>query len=217
MDPTDPLATAHDELIDELRRDRSCDPHVVEVLARVPRERFVPADVQRRAYQNAPQPIGEGQTISQPLIVAVMATAAELTPTDRVLEIGAGSGYGAAVLAALATQVVSVERIAALVERARANLAAAGVHNVDVVEGDGTLGWSASAPYDAIVVTAAAPEVPPALLDQLADGGRLVVPVGERDATQRLVRVVRRGDRFVEQDLGGVAFVPLVGEQGWEA
>jgi protein-L-isoaspartate(D-aspartate) O-methyltransferase len=189
------------------------DRRVLAAMAAVPRERFVPPDLTPYAYFDQPLPIGEDQTISQPWIVAAMAQAARIAPGDRVLEVGAGSGYAAAVLARLAAEVVAVERLPALVAQARARLA--DQPRVAVVAGDGTLGWPARAPFDAVLVSAGGPAVPGALLTQLAEHGRLVMPVGDRHE-QRLLRVTRIGERFVEDDLGGVRFVPLIGAQGWE-
>ena len=188
------------------------DRRVRDAMAAVPRAAFVDPDLASRAAEDGPLPIGEGQTVSQPLVVALMAQALELAPDDRVLEVGAGSGYAAAVLARLAARVDAVEVREALARRAAENLAAAGVANVAVHHGDGTAGWPAGAPYDAIAVAAGGREVPPALVDQLAAGGRLVMPLGRRPERQRLVRV-RRGadgeDRL--EDLGiPVRFVPLV-------
>ena len=193
------------------------DPRVLDAMGAVPRERFVPAELVDLAYADRPLPIGDGQTISQPYVVAWMAEALELAPTDRVLEIGTGSGYAAAVLAQLTPRVWSIERVPALAARARVNLAAAGVTTVTVVEGDGTLGLPALAPFDAIVLTAAGPAVPPALSAQLADGGRLVAPVGAEHGPQELVRVRRTGARFELEVLGAVQFVPLIGAQGFPA
>jgi protein-L-isoaspartate(D-aspartate) O-methyltransferase len=192
------------------------DPAVIAAMGRVPRERFVPDDVAPYAYADEPLPIGEGQTISQPYIVALMTEALRLAPGDRVLEIGTGSGYAAAVLAEIAAEVYTIERLPSLAEAARRRLAALGYASVHVRCGDGTLGWPEHAPYDAIVATAGGPEVPPALLDQLAIGGRLVIPVGASPWAQRLVRVVRAAaDDYGHEDLGGVAFVPLIGARGW--
>ena len=191
------------------------DRRVLAVMADLPRERFVPAAMAELAYDDAPLPIAAGQTISQPFIVAVMAEAAEVTGTDRVLEGGAGSGYGAAVLGRLAAEVWSVERHHVLVAEARANLAGLGIGNVQVGEGDGTLGWPAAAPFDAIVVTAGAPVVPDALGVHLAVGGRLIIPVGAHQPDQQLLRVRRIGGVAVREDLGPVRFVPLVGAAGW--
>jgi protein-L-isoaspartate(D-aspartate) O-methyltransferase len=193
------------------------DPAVLAALRRVPREAFVPRAVAEFAYTDAPLPIEEGQTISQPYIVALMAAALGLRAGDRVLEIGTGSGYAAAVLACVAREVYTVERHAALADLARRRLADLGFANVSVLHGDGTLGWPEHAPYDAIVVAAGGPAVPPALLEQLAPNGRLVIPVGEHRSMQHLVRVTRRPDGTVhEEDLGDVRFVPLIGAGGWQ-
>lgn len=191
------------------------DPRVLDAIAVVPRERFVPDDLAEHAYDDGPLPIGEGQTISQPFIVALMAQAADLRPGDRVLEIGTGSGYGAAVLSRLAAAVWSVERRAPLAARARRTLRDLGYGNVEVVVGDGTLGWPDAAPYDAVVVTAGAPTVPDALVDQLAPGGRLVIPVGTASDRQELLRVRATASGTSREELGSVRFVPLVGTQGW--
>ena len=201
------------------------DPLVLDVMSRVPRELFVPEHLRHEAYADHPLPIGDGQTISQPYIVALMTQALCLDvpvdeagiarPQARVLEIGTGSGYAAAVLAELAARVITIERIPNLVDLARRQLADAGYDRVEVISGDGTLGWPADAPYDGIVVTAGGPDVPAALVDQLADGGRLVMPVGSRRGAQSLVRVTRTGDTTRQEDLGGVRFVPLIGDQGW--
>ncbi len=194
------------------------DSRVLGAMRRVPREAFVPPSFRDRAYADSPIGIGEGQTISQPYIVAYMTEALELSAGDRVLEIGTGSGYGAAVLSEVADDVVTVERRAALAGRARIALESAGYGRVRVVVGDGTLGWPDGAPYDAIVVTAGGPEVPRALLAQLAAGGRLVIPVGASRNLQRLVRVRRAGeDAFRREELLDVRFVPLIGQQGWGA
>jgi protein-L-isoaspartate(D-aspartate) O-methyltransferase len=187
------------------------DPRVLDAMRRVPRHRFVPADLQRSAYADRPLPIGNDVTISQPYIVALMAQALEIGPSDRVLEVGTGSGYAAAVLAELAGRVVTVESIEALAALAQTRLARYG-DRVRVVVGDGSLGYPAEAPYDAISVTAAAPTIPPPLLDQLAGGGRLVIPVG--GATEDLVRVVRTPAGDVHEVLTQVRFVPLTGRHG---
>ena len=192
------------------------DPAVLRAMGTVPREAFVPPRLAAEAYADHPLPIGEGQTISQPYIVAAMAQAARVAPGDTVLEIGTGSGYGAAVLHELGADVVTVERHADLAHAAEAALAATGHTAVRVVVGDGTLGHEADAPFDAIVVTAAAPRPPEALLDQLADGGRLVIPLGARHGSQELTRLTRTGDTYRRDDLGGVRFVPLVGTQGFD-
>ena len=181
----------------------------------VPRHLFVPERLRRSAYADGPLPIAEGQTVSQPYIVAATVEALDPGPADHVLEIGAGSGYAAAVLAEIVEHVVAVERRPALAEEARNRLHELGYDNVEIVCADGSLGWPAAAPYDAIAVAAAGPEIPTPLLEQLAPGGRLVVPVGER-SHQDLLRVVRRDDgTFERRSLGGVRFVPLVGAEGW--
>lgn len=187
---------------------------VISAMLEVPRERFVPPALVAHAYEDRPLPIGEGQTISQPYVVAWMADAANIDAGSRVLEIGTGSGYGAAVLAEIARKVISVERLASFVELARKRLAALGYDNVTIVEGDGSLGYADGAPYDAIVVTAGAPRAPEALLNQLAPGGRLVIPIGPREA-QKLVRITRSSGSakatFSTEVLGEVVFVPLLG------
>lgn len=213
----DPRCTAlRAELVDELRHDGSAGERVLEAMATVPRHLFTLGHTYAAAYENRPLPIGSGQTISQPLVVAWMAEAAEIASGDRVLEVGTGSGYGAAVLAELAGSVTSVERIATLADNARWVLGQAGYDQVEVVTSNGTMGWRRGAPFDAIVVTAASPEVPASLIGQLADGGRLVIPVGDRHS-QQLVRVRRQGTHTHTENLGAVAFVPLIGEQGWDA
>ena len=192
------------------------DAAVLAAMQTVPRESFVPARLADRAYDDGPLPIGEEQTISQPYVVALMTEALQLTRTDRALEIGTGSGYAAAVLAEIAAEVYTIERIASLATSTRDRLAALGYARVHVRCGDGSLGWPEHAPYNAIVVTAGGPDVPHALLDQLAVGGRLVMPVGPSSCEQRLVRRVRATtDTFTSEDLGPVAFVPLIGAQGW--
>jgi protein-L-isoaspartate(D-aspartate) O-methyltransferase len=192
------------------------DRNVLEAMRQVPREEFVLPGFEEFAYEDGPLPIGEGQTISQPYIVALMIEAAEIGPGDRVLEVGAGSGYAAAVMSRIADKVYAIERHAALGEAARRRAAKLGYGNLDLRIGDGTKGWPEAAPFDAILVAAGGPHVPKALKDQLAVGGRLVIPVGEHDYAQRLLKVTRRGEAdFDEENLGAVAFVPLVGEQGW--
>ena len=192
------------------------DARVLEAMRRVPRHAFVGAALRREAYEDTPLPIEEGQTISQPYIVALMLEAARLGAGDRMLEVGAGSGYASAVAAQLVAHVDAVERHPRLVELARERLARLGIANVDVHVGDGSAGWASGAPYHAIVVAAAGPRVPAALREQLAVGGRLVMPVAGDHGGQRLVLVERRGDdEWHEDDLGGVVFVPLVGAQGW--
>ena len=180
----------------------------------VPREAFVSADLAENAYDDNPLPIGEGQTISQPYVVALMAEAAKILPDARVLEVGAGSGYAAAVLALLAKEVVTIERHASLAESARRAIAGLGYANVTVIHGDGSRGVPDRAPYDAILVAAGAPAPPESLKQQLAEGGRLVIPVSV-DSHQDLKVITRRGDIFEEENLGAVRFVPLLGEEGW--
>jgi protein-L-isoaspartate(D-aspartate) O-methyltransferase len=191
------------------------DERVLAALRSVPRERFVPERLAGQAYADRPLPIGAEQTISQPFVVALMAAAAELTDGDRVLEVGTGSGYGAAVLASVSGEVWTIERHRGLADAAELRLRGLGYDNVHVLCGDGTLGWPQVAPYDAIVVTAGGPSVPEALRSQLADGGRLVVPVGADRSNQQLIRVRREGAEFRVDELGLVRFVPLVGDQGW--
>ena len=191
------------------------DPAVLAAMETVPREAFIAAEMAEFAYEDAPLPIEAGQTISQPFIVAEMTAALELEPHHRVLEIGTGSGYAAAVLSRIAAEVYTVERIGALAKAAQGRLAELGYANVNVREGDGSLGWPEHAPYDAILVTAAAPRVPEALRSQLVVGGRLVIPVGAARA-QRLVRVTRtEAHDYAYEDLENVAFVPLIGAEGW--
>ena len=209
------LARARDSLVAGLAAEVR-DPRVIEAIARVPREAFVPEPFHHSAYENMPLPIGYGQTISQPLIVALMTQALLLKGTEKVLEVGTGSGYQTAILAELADHVVSVERIPPLAERARQVLQDLGYTNVEVHAGGDGLGRPAGAPYDAIIVTAAAPEVPRELLDQLAPGGRLVIPVGGRDL-QELVRIVKTPEGALRHNLGPCRFVPLLGKGAWPA
>ena len=190
------------------------DVRVLAAMRRVPRERFVPERWRHEAYDDRALPIGAHQTISQPYVVAWMIDALELPADARVLEIGTGSGYGAAVLAEVAAEVVTVERLDELADLARDLLHELDYENVVVVVRDGTLGHPERAPYDGICVTAAAPEIPLPLLGQLTDHGRLVIPVGDRDG-QELTLVVRDGDQFSRKAVGGVRFVPLIGDQGW--
>jgi protein-L-isoaspartate(D-aspartate) O-methyltransferase len=201
---------------DQLARRGISDERVLAAMGAVPREAFVPPDRQAEAYEDCPLPIGERQTISQPFIVALMIEAAELKPGDRVLEVGSGCGYAAAVMGRIAGEVFGIERHAALGAAARDNLAALGIGNVTIVVGDGTKGLPDEAPFDAIIVSAGGPDVPPALKAQLAVGGRLVIPVGTVERQQTLRKVTRTSEAaFPEEDLGPVAFVPLIGEAGW--
>jgi protein-L-isoaspartate(D-aspartate) O-methyltransferase len=191
------------------------DPRVLDAMRRVPRQAFVPEDSQALAYADRALPIGNGQTISQPYMVAAMTEALMLTGSERALEIGAGSGYQAAILCELAGDVTTIERHPELAEIARSTLAALGYANVQVIVGDGTIGYAAAAPFDAILVAAGAPHVPESLKQQLSrTGGRLVIPIGTV-AQQRLTVVVRDGDQFEESVHFGCVFVPLVGVEGW--
>lgn len=200
----------------QLKRRGLRDARVLAAMATVPRHLFVPGDQHGRAYWDGPLPIGFSQTISQPYVVALTCELLDLKPEDTVLDIGAGSGYAAAVLAELAAHVVSIERLPELAQLARDNLAAAGYPDVEVLCADGTLGCSDKAPFDAIAVAAGAPAVPVSLKQQLKVGGRLVIPVGPSRRLQDLVRVRRISeDRFETDNLGGVAYVPLVGAEGW--
>lgn len=205
-------------MVDEQLAKRGiADRLVLDAFRRVPRHEFVPPDLIDKAYADGPLPIGDGQTISQPYVVAITVEKLGLQGHERVLEIGAGSGYAAAILGAIAREVVTVERLEALAIAAAERLARLGFANVHVRHGDGTLGWPANAPYEAICVAAGAPRPPRALLDQLAVGGRLVVPHGPMDL-QKLARITRRDEvTYDEEDLGGVRFVPLVGTEGWPA
>jgi protein-L-isoaspartate(D-aspartate) O-methyltransferase len=192
------------------------DKRVLEAMGRVPRHRFVPESLRDRAYEDRPQPIGAQQTISQPLMVGLMTELLRLRGDERVLEIGTGSGYQTAILAELAADVVSIERHEPLAERARGLLEHMGYHNVEIHVGDGTLGYPPVSPYDRIVVTAAAPSIPQPLIDQLAQGGRMVIPVG--GAEMQSLKVVYKDTQgaVATEDYGNCLFVPLVGKFGWE-
>lgn len=190
------------------------DPRVLQVMREIPRHLFVDEGMWDQAYQDHPLPIGEKQTISQPYMVALMTEAAAPTPNDKVLEIGTGSGYQTAILASLCKWVYSVERIRSLAMKARKVLDQLRLYNVSIKVGDGSEGWEEYAPYNAIIVTAGAPEVPKPLKEQLADGGRLIIPVGDR-FSQVLYKIVKRGNEFLQEDLGGCRFVDLVGKYGW--
>ncbi len=211
------LSAQRDRMLQEHLLERGInDAAVLAAMMQVPREEFVDAGLREAAYDDHPLPIGEGQTISQPYIVAYMTEALELSPTDRVLEIGTGSGYAAAILGKIVHTVYSVERIAKLAISARERLSRLGYTNIQVLYDDGTLGWPEFAPYNAIVVTAGAPVVPQALLEQLAPGGRLVIPVGPSPYLQTLVRVRRTSeDHYLREELCQVRFVPLIGADGW--
>jgi protein-L-isoaspartate(D-aspartate) O-methyltransferase len=206
---------ARQKMLDSQIRARNVrDPRVLEAVRKVPRHLFVEEALRDRAYLDKALPIGEKQTISQPYMVAAMSEALELTERDRVLEIGTGSGYQTAILAELAESVFSVERIASFVPAARQRLESLGSYNVLIKVGDGTIGWSEHAPYDAILVTAAAPQLPRPLLEQLRVGGRLVVPMGPEES-QTLMRIRRGEEGFHEEALGECRFVKLIGRHGW--
>ena len=192
------------------------DPRVLEAMRKVPRHLFVDEALKDQAYGDYPLPIGEGQTISQPYIVALMTEALELKGPEKVLEVGTGSGYQAAILAELARWVYSIERHPSLAYRAKRILEKLGYHNVIIKVGDGTKGWPEAAPFDAIIVTAAGPKIPEPLLEQLKDGGRLVMPVGD-EWSQYLIKVTKKGDKLIKENLGAVRFVKLVGEYGFPA
>ena len=201
-------------LIETLQDGGIDDLTVLRAFDAVPRHLFVPSGVAHRAYEDAALPIGGGQTISQPAVHARSLQELRLTGKERVLEIGTGSGYQTALLAHLVEQVFSIERDQALLDRARELLAQVGLRNVSLLLGDGTLGWRDYAPYDGIVVGAAAPDVPPSYAAQLAEGGRLVIPIGGRDE-QTLCVLTKRGGALERRDVGPVRFVPLIGAQGW--
>lgn len=203
------------ELVKVIRREGISDERVLAVIGRVPRESFIAEEMHSQAYGNYPLPIGEGQTISQPYIVAMMTELLCLQGNEKLLEIGTGSGYQSAILAELAAEVYTVENHLLLSQRAQATIRELGYGNIRFLIGDGSLGWEEHAPYDAIIVTAAAPELPSALLEQLVDGGRLVIPVGGV-FFQDLVRVVREGDTYKQEYIESVRFVPLIGAQGWK-
>jgi protein-L-isoaspartate(D-aspartate) O-methyltransferase len=202
------------QLVEVLRRKGVRNLAVLRAVQMVPRHLFVPESVRHRAYDDTALPIGSGQTISQPFVQARYLELIGLTGQEKVLEIGTGSGYQTALLALLASMVFSVERMPHLAQSARVALAAAGIRNVTVLVGDGTLGWRPFGPYDAILVSAASPEVPAPLIEQLAPGGRMVIPLGDRDA-QTLTLVERVGEGIRTSTIGDVRFVPLVGEFGF--
>jgi len=212
----DPTLTKRRRMIEEQIRGRGVrDEAVLTAMMEIPREEFLPAHLQLEAYEDRAIGIGLGQTISQPYIVGYMTEQLSVSSRHTVLEIGTGTGYQTAILARIARQVYSVERIAELHERAARALARLGIHNVSLLVGDGSFGWPEHAPYDRIIVTAGAPHVPQPLVDQLAEGGLMVVPVGG-ESEQTLVRVSRIGGRVAEQALLGCRFVKLIGEEGWQ-
>ena len=191
------------------------DPRVLDAMCELPRHLFVPEALQGRAYGDHALPIDANQTISQPYIVAFMTQLLAVDKSSRVLEIGAGSGYQTAVLARVAGQVYAIERIADLARQAQARIRNLNIYNATVKCFDGTMGWSAHAPYDGVLVAAGGPEVPEPLLAQLKVGGRLVIPIGESREAQRLVRVIRTDDGYKREEHGSCAFVPLIGRYGW--
>ena len=202
-------------LVEDIRAKGIRDLAVLRAFERVPRHQFVPSGIRHRAYEDTPLPIGNGQTISQPYIHAHYLELLNLKGTEKVLEIGTGTGYQTALLAQLVPQVFSIERIAALSSQAKANLEKLAIHNVSLCVGDGTLGWSDYAPFDAILVSARSPSVPQPLLDQLAEGGRLLIPEGDLE-TQHLMIYTRRAGRVERREVAPVRFVPLIGSHGWE-
>lgn len=210
----DRFRAARERLIDVMRDRGIHDLGVVEAFSRVPRELFLPPSVQHRAYEDAPVPIGFGQTASQPSLQALYMQVLEIRPEHRVLEVGTGSGYQTAVLALLAGQVFSIERIAELSQRARKSLDAMRLSNVALMVGDGTVGWSRYAPYDRILVAAGSPTVPNALVEQLTEGGQMLIPVGDLNE-QRLERVTRTAEGYETETVTQCSFVPLVGRFAW--
>jgi protein-L-isoaspartate(D-aspartate) O-methyltransferase len=209
------LRGARRRLVETLRERGIRDLSVLRAFDLVPRHIFIPTGLRHRAYEDAPQPIGSGQTISQPSIHARYLELLELTGRERVLEIGTGTGYQTALLAHLVEQVFSIERIPALFDRARETLQRLEIRNVSLLLGDGTVGWREYAPYDAILISAAAPSVPQPLLEQLAEGGRLLVPLGSQ-AEQVLWLYRRRGEDIETKEIAPVRFVPLLGRHGWQ-
>jgi protein-L-isoaspartate(D-aspartate) O-methyltransferase len=205
---------ARRRLVEALQDSGIADLTVLRAVEQTPRHLFVPSGVRHRAYEDSALPIGSGQTISQPSVHARYLQLLGLKGTESVLEIGTGSGYQTVLLSHLAARVFSIERVPELLERARLAIADCGVRNVSLMLGDGTLGWRAHAPYDAILVSAAAPDIPKPLLEQLADGGRMIVPIGDMEV-QMLAVVTRDGDRSDRRDIAPVRFVPLLGTHGW--
>ena len=212
----DPFKEKREKMVKEqLIRRGIHDERVLNAMRKVPRHLFVPPDLIEEAYNDYPLPIGYGQTISQPYMVALMTEALEIKENDKVLEIGTGSGYQTAILAELCKEVYTIERILPLLERAKEILRKLGYKNIHFRAGDGTLGWPENKPYDAIIVTAGAPKIPQPLLDQLAEGGRLVIPVGDR-FSQELIKVTKLEGEFIRENLGGCRFVDLIGIHGWK-
>jgi protein-L-isoaspartate(D-aspartate) O-methyltransferase len=211
-------ATEREAMVElQLRRRGIGEPQILDAFRAVPREQFIGAEYAHLAYGDHPLPIEANQTISQPYIVGLMIQAASIKPGDNVLEIGAGSGYAAAVISRIASKVIGIERQHDLVEVARQRLQRLGYDNVEIIEGDGTKGCRDHAPFDAILAAASGSHVPRPLVEQLAPGGRIVMPVGEPGWVQELIKVTKQEDGILKQeDLGGVRFVPLIGEEGWK-
>jgi len=211
------LSRARDRMVEIQIAGRGVrDRYVLEAMRRVPRDVFVEAEFEEFAYEDGALPIAHGQTISQPYIVALMIEAAEVKPIDKVLEVGSGSGYAAAVMGQIAKRVYTIERHPSLAEAARRRFGQLGYENIELRFGDGSKGWSEAAPFDAILVAAGGPDVPAALKEQLAVGGRLIIPVGDKERRQTLLKVTRKSRTdYDEEDLGAVMFVPLIGEEGW--
>ncbi|MEO7086910.1 MAG: protein-L-isoaspartate(D-aspartate) O-methyltransferase [Gemmatimonadaceae bacterium] len=210
------LRGARERLVETLREKGITDLSVLRAVEMTPRHAFIPTGLRHRAYEDAPLPIGNGQTISQPYVHAVYLQQLKLTGAERVLEIGTGSGYQTVLLAHLVAQVFSIERIGALLQQAQDNIHRTGVNNVSLLHGDGTIGWREYAPYDAILVGAGSPMIPQPLIDQLAEGGRLLIPIGDRDE-QKLILVRKTNGQIDKQEVAPVRFVPLVGSHGWSA
>lgn len=214
VDKNSRMMVKKERLISELRQAGIHNENVLNALKNVPREAFVPLPFKEDAYENRALPIGEGQTISQPYVVALMTHAAHVEPHHKMLEVGMGSGYQAAVLCKLVRRLFTIERYDSLRKKAEKTLQEIGIYNFSAKTGDGSKGWAEQAPFDRIVVTAAAPDVPESLKNQLADGGIMIIPVGEKDTEQKLVRITRNQDNFDVYELGPVRFVPLVGHEG---
>lgn len=212
---TQRFAGARRRLVETLQTKGISDLAVLRAFDLTPRHLFIPSGLQHRAYEDSALPIGNGQTISQPSTHATYLELLRLTGRERVLEIGTGSGYQTALLSHLAAQVFSIERVAALLDRAREALRTAGARNISLLAGDGTLGWREYAPFDAILVTAGAPEIPPPLAEQLSDGGRLLIPLGGKEE-QTLTLVTRAGSTLERRPVGPARFVPLLGAHGWK-
>ncbi len=212
------FAAEREEMVERhLRRRGITEQHIVDAFLAVPREEFISGEYAHLAYGDHPLPIEAGQTISQPYIVALTIQAAGIKAGDKVLEVGAGSGYAAAVISRIADRVIAIERQHDLVGIARERMRRLGYDNVEIVEGDGTKGWLDEAPFDAIVAAASGSHVPKAFIEQLAPGGRIVMPVGDPGWVQELVKVTKSQDGTLEREnLGGVRFVPLIGEEGWK-